>query len=104
MSAEQFLSGLDSEKYIVVLDHQPSDYDAEAAAGADLVLSGHTHGGQFIPVLRAGVWLGLDDLHYGLEHRLNTTFIVSSGISNWAFHFKTGCVAEYVVIDIQGRF
>ena len=102
MSAEQFLSSLNQEKYILVLDHQPSDYDAEAAAGADLVLSGHTHGGQFIPFLRASVWLGLDDLHYGLERRLNTNFVVSSGISNWAFHFKTGCVAEYVVINIRG--
>lgn len=39
---------LDKDKYTIVLDHQPSDYEAEAAAGVDLVLSGHTHGGQLI--------------------------------------------------------
>lgn len=33
----------------VVLDHRPSDLPALADAGADLVLCGHTHGGQTFP-------------------------------------------------------
>ena len=36
---------IDNSKYTIVLDHQPNDYDAEEAVGADMVLSGHTHGG-----------------------------------------------------------
>ncbi len=48
-------------------------------------------------------WLGLDDKSYGLERREGTDFIVTSGISDWAIRFKTGCKSEYVVIDIQGR-
>ena len=31
----------------------------------------------------------------------NTNFIVSSGISNWAVKFKTGAIAEYVIINIK---
>ncbi len=103
MSAEQLLASVDKDRYIVLLDHQPHDYDAEAAAGADLVLSGHTHGGQFIPIRHVGEWIGENALRYGHERRQNTDFIVSSGISNWAFRFKTGCFSEIVVIDIQPK-
>ena len=99
-TAAELLSGLDRDSYIVLLDHQPYDFDAEAAAGADLVLCGHTHGGQFIPIHHVGEWIGENCLRYGHERRMDTDFIVSSGISNWTFRFKTGCKSEYVVIDL----
>ena len=99
-TAAELLDGLDRDKYILLLDHQPHDFDAEAAAGADLVLCGHTHGGQFIPINHVGEWIGENCLRYGHEKRLDTDFIVSSGISNWTFRFKTGCSSEYVVIDL----
>jgi len=88
------------EKYTIILDHQPNDYDAEAAAGADLVLSGHTHGGQLIPINRIGELIGANDRTYGHEKRENTDFIVTSGISAWEIPFKTGCRSEYVIIDL----
>lgn len=91
---------MDPDVYTVVLDHQPNDFDAESKAGVDLVLSGHTHGGQMIPLIHSGEWSGVNDLTYGKEVRGDTTFIVSSGIADWAVPFKTGCIAEIVVIDI----
>ena len=97
---DELLGGLDHSKYIIVLDHQPNDYDAQAAAGADLVLSGHTHGGQFLPINRIGELTGANDYTYGHTHIDNTDFIVSSGIADWELYFKTGCYSEYVVIDI----
>lgn len=100
-SMEQLMDGLDPGRYSIVLDHQPSDFDAQEAAGADLVLSGHTHGGQLFPFHRMGQWLGVDDKSYGLEKRGSTSFIVTSGISDWAIQFKTGCKSEYVVIDVH---
>jgi Predicted phosphohydrolases len=103
LTAGQLLENAESGKYIVVLDHQPNDFDSEAAAGADLVLCGHTHGGQFIPINHVGEWIGENDLRYGHEKRRNTDFIVSPGISNWTFKFKTGCRSEYVVIDILAK-
>lgn len=102
-SMEELVSGLDDGKYSIVLDHQPHDYDAQTAANVDLVLSGHTHGGQLFPFNRMGQWTGVDDKSYGLEKREDTTFIVTSGISDWAIKFKTGCKSEYVVIDVQGK-
>lgn len=85
--------------YTIVLNHQPTDYENEAAAGVNLVLSGHTHGGQMIGMRR---WLSkYNDNLYGHERRGNTDFIVTSGMSDWAVKFKTGTRSEYVIIDIR---
>ena len=96
-------AGLDASKYWIVLDHQPNDYDAEAAAGADLVLSGHTHGGHMFPAGQLGLWMGANDFNYGATARGKTNFVVTSGISGWAIPFKTGTRSEFVVIDILPR-
>ena len=46
--------------------------------------------------------LGGTDSVYGYTRRENTDFNVTSGISDWAIKFKTGCISEYVIIDITG--
>ena len=94
------MSTLDPSKYSIVLDHQPNDFEAEAAAGADLVLSGHTHGGQLIPMKLFAYLIKATDSTYDMETRDKTTFIVTSGIGDWEIGFKTGCKAEFCVIDI----
>ena len=100
-SIKDLVKEIDKNKYIIVLDHQPRDYKNESESGVDLVLSGHTHGGQFIPIGPISVLLNINDGYYGLSKRNNTNFIITSGMSNWAFKFKTGCISEYVVIDIK---
>lgn len=93
---------LDFSKYIIVIDHQPHDFDAQTETGVDLVLCGHTHGGQMFPVGITGELSGANDKTYGLETRENTTFIVNSGISDWAIKYKTGgAISEFGVIDIE---
>lgn len=100
---DELLSGLDSSRYNIVLDHQPNSYAEEAAAEADLVLSGHTHGGPMIPAGQIGLLMGANDRVYGHEKRNVTDFIVTSGISGWALPFKTGTISEIVVIDVKGE-
>ena len=90
-------------KYVICLDHQPNDYAEEADSKMDLVLSGHTHGGQFLGLGNYGVWIGANDAYYGYERRKNTDFIVSSGIGDWAIDFKTGCISEYIVVNIKSK-
>ncbi len=92
---------LDDSRYQIVIDHQPNDYAEEAAAGVDLVVSGHTHGGHIFPAGYLGLLIGANDRVYGMETRGQTTFAVTSGISGWAIPFKTGCISEFMVIDIQ---
>ena len=100
MDMEELTAGLDAKRYWIVLDHQPNDYAAEAASGADLVLSGHTHGGHMFPAGQLGLLMHANDFNYGLTTRGETSFIVTSGISGWAIPFKTGTRSEFVVIDI----
>lgn len=102
-SMEELTAGLDGEIYSIVLDHQPYGYEEQEAAGVDLVLSGHTHGGQMFPINHLGELTGVDAKTYGHEQRGDTNFIVTSGISDWAIKFKTGCRSEYVVVDIKGK-
>ena len=97
---ETLTEDLDRSRYLIVLDHQPNDYDAEAAAEVDLVLSGHTHGGHIFPAWIVDRLMHYNDQRYGIERRGESCFIVTSGISGWAIPFKTGCFSEFVVIDI----
>ena len=55
-----------------------------------------------LPINRIGEWIGANDFTYGYKRIDSTDFIVTSGISDWAIDFKTGCRSEYVVIDIKG--
>lgn len=96
------LEDVSPDSYVIVLDHEPNDYEQEAATAADLVVSGHTHGGQLIPLGLIGRWFGGIDRTYGYEERNGTKFLVTSGISNWAVHFKTGARSEYVMITVTG--
>ena len=101
LQIEQNGKPIDPEKYMIVMDHQPTDYDNEAAVKADLVLSGHTHGGQVFPVTYVGEWFDINDNTYGFERRGGTDFIVTSGISDWEILFKTATKSEYVIINID---
>ena len=98
---KELVEELDKNKYIIVVDHQPTDYQNQAEAGVDLVLSGHTHGGQLFPFNSVGKWIGANENIYGYERRKNTDFIVTSGISDWAIKFKTGTKSEYVLIQLS---
>lgn len=88
-------------RYTIVLDHQPSDYAAESEAGVDLVLSGHTHGGQLLPLQLILVPMGFCDQAYGYSQSENgTEYIVTSGIGGLKVPLRTGTPTEFVIIDI----
>ena len=100
MPLEDIMSKLDRSKYMIVMDHQPNDYQAEAKAGPDLVLSGHTHGGQMIEMKLVSELIKANDRTYGMEQRDNTVFLVTSGIADWAIKFKTGTESEYCIVNV----
>ena len=101
LSMNDLVKDLDKDKYMIVVDHQPTDYENQAESEVDLVLSGHTHGGQLIPITYINTLVSENYRVYGHEKRNKTDFIVSSGISSWDIRFKTGCISEYVVINVK---
>ena len=102
-TALELMNNVDLNKYVIVLNHQPNDYKNEEDAQIDLVISGHTHGGQIFPLMIFDKLVGANNQIYGMETRGNTTFIVSSGIGDWSVKFRTFTKAEYVVIDLINK-
>lgn len=101
MTAADLMKEVDGSKFTVLLDHQPNDYKNESETDADIVFSGHTHGGHIWPAGFIGLLIGANDSVYGPEEGNGTAFIVTSGISGWAIPFKTGTKSEYVVINVH---
>ena len=100
LGIDELTEYLDKEKYMIVLNHQPNDYKNESESKVDLVLSGHSHGGQLFPLGYIGVLFKANDAFKGLTTIDNTNFIVNTGMSDWELLFKTGTKSEYVIIDI----
>lgn len=101
LSPRELLKGADKDRFILVADHQPNDVESNQSLGAQLQLSGHTHGGQimplgFMPFLYNGYVYG----EYTAE---DTTVIVSSGFAGWGFSIRTQNVSEYVVVDLIAK-
>ena len=70
-SINDLVKDLDDNKFKIVMDHQPVDYNNEIKSEIDLVLSGHTHGGQLFPITYLNTTLSDNDLVYGYEKRKN---------------------------------
>ena len=99
---DELLSITDKNDYLLVIDHQPCEYAENGKAGTDLLLSGHTHGGNFFPINIVFDLFGINDGVYGLyEIDKDTDAIVSSGFAIWGFAAKTGVPAEYVLVNIK---
>ena len=97
----QLVEKVSQEDLLVVLDHQPHEYAQADAAQVDLVLSGHTHGGQLFPLNLLMRIIPFNDGVYG-HYTLDggTQTIVSSGLAGWGFPVKNAAPCEYVLIDI----
>ncbi len=101
VSLENLLEGADMDNFILTLDHQPKNYDENVQAGTDLLLSGHTHGGQIWPANIIFEIVKFDDAVYGLNKHGDFTGLVTSGVAGWGFPVKTSAPAEYVIIDVK---
>ncbi len=102
MSIENLLSQTDKEKFILTLDHQPREYIENAKAGSDLILSGHTHGGQLWPVNIIDEIFKINEANYGeVNIDKDTKAIVTSGFAGWNYPMKTAAPSEYVIVNIK---
>lgn len=82
----------------VLLAHQPRSAPAAAAAGFDLQLSGHTHGGQFWPW---PLFVPLQQPFVAGLHRLERLWIyVSRGTGYWGPPLRFGAPSEITCIRL----
>jgi len=95
-SIPQLLSGIDEKAPLIVIEHEPNELAALAQRGADLVLSGHTHGGQMFPItLVTGLfWQN----PYGMIEQNGMTSIVTSGVGTYGPPIRVGTNSEVVEI------
>lgn len=103
-NTEELLRSADRNTFILMLDHQPVEYEQNQKYGVDLQLSGHTHNGQIWPVGLLIEPLGFSDSAYGYTKKGDFQAIVGSGISGWGYPIRTQGHSEYVVINIQPKF
>ncbi|MCQ2972613.1 MAG: metallophosphoesterase [archaeon] len=95
----KLLRNINPDKFIIMLDHQPLDAQNNSELGVDLVISGHTHGGQVFPF---GLVFNLTGtLNYGEYTFGNMKQIVSSGYAGWGFPLRNEAKCEYVVIHVN---
>ena len=92
----QLMHTIDTERPVIVLDHQPAEINPAVEAGADLLFCGHTHNGQVWPF--SLIVKRMFELSYGYEKRSQTHVYVTSGLSLWGPPFRIGTQSEMVVI------
>ncbi|MBE6638790.1 MAG: hypothetical protein E7616_04965 [Ruminococcaceae bacterium] len=101
-SLEQLFEKADQNDFILTLDHQPNQYKENGKIGTNLLLSGHTHGGQLFPIDYIQEWIPFNDGVYGrYDIDGDTVAIITAGFATWSYPSKTAAPAEYVVIDIK---
>ncbi len=93
-----FMQDLDVNKPIIMMDHQPKDLAEAQENGVDLLLSGHTHGGQIAPGNLITNMIFEND--YGYLRKENLHSIVSSGFGTWGPALRIGTRSEVVVINV----
>ncbi len=82
----------------ILLAHQPRSIFDAAAAGVDLQISGHTHGGQFFPW---NMVIGLfQPFVAGLHRYKNTQIYVSRGTGYWGPPLRLGAPSEITLIKL----
>ena len=95
------IDGAGPDNVKILLAHQPRSVFAAAKAGFDLQISGHTHGGQYIP------WNIFIELYQpftkGLHKYEKTWIYVNRGTGYWGPPMRLGVPSEITLITLTGQ-
>lgn len=100
-SIEKILAGIDTEKPVFMLDHQPYKLADVATHKIDLQVSGHTHHGQMWPFNY--ITGAMFEISRGYGKINDTHFYVSSGFGTWGPPIRTNSRSEIIVLEITGK-
>ena len=95
------MEDIPSDAVKILLAHHPDFVQTAAKYNADLVLSGHTHGGQLGCL---GIPLAPPVFKYmrGWYHEGNTALYVHCGNGSW-FPFRLGCPPEIAIFHLKNK-
>lgn len=100
-NVKQAMKNIDKNLPTVLLSHQPKIVNKlSEAENIDLIISGHTHGGQIFPF---GFLVLLDQPYlYGLyKHNEKTQVFVSSGVGYWGPPLRVFAPSEIVKLELK---
>jgi predicted MPP superfamily phosphohydrolase len=98
-SPEKALKNVSQDKTKILLAHQPATYRMAQEAGADLMLSGHTHGGQYFPF---NLFIRFFQKYYkGLSRYKNMQIYVNRGTGYWGPPLRTFVPSEITLITLR---
>ena len=94
----------DEDCYQILLSHRPELFDVYAAAGVDLSLTGHAHGGQFRIPFVGGVFAPAQGLFpkydAGLYRQGQSAMVVSRGIGQSIIPVRLNNRPEIVLVEL----
>jgi predicted MPP superfamily phosphohydrolase len=101
---EQWTMLADSSRFHLVLSHRPEKLIAYAAAGVDLALTGHAHGGQ-IRLFGLGLYAPEQGIFpkytRGIYSSRRTKMIVSAGLGNTKYALRLFNPRELVAVTLR---
>ena len=102
---DEWMETLPSGEFNILLSHRPELFPQYWDGGAELVLSGHAHGGQFrLPFIGGVIAPGqglFPDYDSGLYTRDETNMVVSRGLGNSLFPLRYCNPPELVIVTLQ---
>lgn len=101
-TAAELMGELDTEKPVIVIDHEPKELQELADAGVDIDLCGHTHDGQMFPanLITALMW----ENSYGYLKKDHMHTIVTSGVGLFGSNMRVGTIAEICPITVHFQY
>lgn len=93
------ISECDQTKPIILINHEPDGLHEAADEGVDIMLSGHTHAGQFFPltIVQPLVW----ENYWGIKQIDHMYSIVTSGIGVYGPAVRVGTDSEVMEVRVH---
>lgn len=99
MTAAELLANIDPARPVVVLEHEPKEFQALREAGADVALCGHTHAGQMFPGNLVVPFFNENAWGYKRVHDLDT--VVTAGVGYYGPPMRVGTNSEVTVVNLK---
>jgi predicted MPP superfamily phosphohydrolase len=99
------LAGIPADEPIVMLSHSPDLLNRSADVGVELILSGHTHGGQVrLPGIGAPHAPSMVTTRFAVSHvrRRHTRLYVGRGVGMTVLPVRLNCPPEIGLFTLQG--